>query len=103
MSGATRTASRTLFGIAVIAFAFAGHARGQTANQTFHVLEATIADVQAELKSGRLTCRALVESYLKRIEAYDQKGPQLNAVQTVNPQARVEADRLDAAFRTSGP
>jgi amidase len=69
----------------------------------FHLLEATIGDVQAELKSGRLTCRALVDFYLNRIEAYDKNVPQLNAVQTVNPHARSEAERLDAALRSSGP
>ena len=49
----------------------------------FHLLDATIGDVQAELKSGRLTCRALVGFYLNRIDAYDKNAPQLNAVQTV--------------------
>jgi len=47
----------------------------------FHVLEATIDDVQNAFKSGQLTCRSLVESYLKRINAYDKVGPSLNAVQ----------------------
>ena len=30
-------------------------------------------------------------------------GLRLNAVQTINPRARQEADRLDAAFKSSGP
>ena len=38
----------------------------------------------------------LVEMYLKRIEAYDQKGPKLNAVIYVNPKALEEAAALDA-------
>ena len=53
-------------------------------------------------KNGRITCRRLVELYLKRIEAYDKAGPRLNAVQTLNTRALREADRLDAAFRASG-
>ena len=69
----------------------------------FQVLEATIDDVHAALRAKRLTCRALVDLYLKRIAAYDKAGPRLNAVQTINPQARQEADRLDAALRSSGP
>jgi Asp-tRNA(Asn)/Glu-tRNA(Gln) amidotransferase A subunit family amidase len=69
----------------------------------FHVLEATIGDVQAALKSGQLTCRTLVGLYLKRIEAYEKLGPKLNAVQSINPHALSEADRLDAALRSSGP
>src|SRR6267378_2348123 len=69
----------------------------------FHLLEATIDDVHAALRSGRTTCRELVELYLKRVAAYDKTGPGLNAVQTINPRALQEADRLDAAFKSSGP
>jgi Asp-tRNA(Asn)/Glu-tRNA(Gln) amidotransferase A subunit family amidase len=73
------------------------------ANQfPFHLLETTIEDVHAAMRSGRLTCRQLVDLYLKRIAAYDQAGPRLNTMQTVNPRALQEADRLDAAFRASG-
>ena len=69
----------------------------------FHLLEATIDDVHAALRSGRTTCRELVELYLKRVAAYDKSGPGLNAVQAINPRALQEADRLDAAFKASGP
>jgi Asp-tRNA(Asn)/Glu-tRNA(Gln) amidotransferase A subunit family amidase len=68
----------------------------------FQVLEATIDDVHAALGARRTTCRAIVEAYLKRIDAYDKTGPRLNAVQTVNPHALEEASRLDAAFLSSG-
>ena len=53
----------------------------------FHLLDATIDDVHAALRSGRTTCRELVELYLKRIAAYDKSGPGLNAVQAINPGA----------------
>jgi len=69
----------------------------------FRLLEATIDDVQAALKSGQLTCRTLVELYLKRIEAYETHGPKLNAVQNINSHALSEAARLDAVFNSSGP
>jgi amidase len=69
----------------------------------FRVLEATINDIQAAMKSGQLTCRALVGLYLKRIEAYDKQGPNLNALQNINPRALAEADRLDAALKEAGP
>ena len=36
---------------------------------------ATIADLNAAFASGTLTSEALVSAYLKRIEAYDKKGP----------------------------
>src|ERR1043165_3651608 len=68
----------------------------------FNLLEATIADVHAVYRAGQLTARQLVDMYLERIEAYDKKGPALNALVTVNPQARDEADRLDAAYKSSG-
>src|SRR5688572_30189030 len=69
----------------------------------FQVLEATIADIHGALRAKRLTGRALVDVYLRRIDAYDQASPRLNAVQTINSRALHEADRLDAAFRSSGP
>lgn len=69
---------------------------------TFNVLETTIDEIHAAYKSGQLTCRQLVQNYLDRIEAYDKKGPVLNAIITLNPTALKEADRLDAAFKASG-
>ncbi len=69
----------------------------------FELVEATIADVHAEYKAGRLTARALVKAYLDRIEAYDKNGPKLNSVISINPKALEEADALDAAYRKSGP
>jgi hypothetical protein len=47
--------------------------------------EATIADIHAAIRSKVLTCRQLVQTYLDRIEAYDKKGPALNAIIVVNP------------------
>ena len=69
----------------------------------FRVEETTIADVHAAMRAGRLTCRALVEQYLRRIEAYDKNGPALNALVVVNPDALAVADSLDARFRRAGP
>ena len=71
--------------------------------QSFRLLEATIDDVQASLSAGTLTCRELVERYLARIEAYDNRGPALNSIQHINERALEEAERLDAALEASGP
>ena len=68
----------------------------------FEVMEATIEGIHEAYDSGRLTSRQLVQLYLDRIEAYDQKGPQINSIITINPKALEDADRLDAAFRSSG-
>jgi len=66
---------------------------------------ATIADVQAAFAQG-LTSEKLIQAYLARIEAYDQQGPKLNTVVTLNPKALAEARALDAerkAGKVRGP
>ncbi len=73
------------------------------ATPAFNVVEATIGDIHAAYKSGQLSCRQLVQIYLDRIAAFDQKGPRINAIITLNPDALKEADRLDAAYKASGP
>jgi len=71
--------------------------------ENFHLMEATIDDIRAAFQSKRITCRQLVSLYLNRIEAYDKSGPRLNAIQTLNPRALQEAERLDSAYASSGP
>src|SRR6188474_661023 len=61
----------------------------------FEVHEQSILDLQAAQTSGRVTSRGLVESYLARIQAYDQAGPRLHAIVLVNPRAREDADAMD--------
>ncbi len=68
----------------------------------FHIVETTIDEIHAAYKSRQLTCQQLVQMYLDRIEAYDKKGPAINAIITVNSDALNEAARLDAAFEASG-
>ena len=71
--------------------------------EAFQVVETTIDDVHAAYKAGTLTARQLVQIYLDRIAAYDKSGPTINSIISINPDALAEADRLDAAFRKSGP
>src|SRR5256886_4748280 len=71
--------------------------------QLFQTEEATIADIQAALKARTLACRALVQMYLDRIEAYDKKGPALNAIVAINAEALKTADALDVKYARSGP
>jgi amidase len=68
----------------------------------FRVEETTIAQIHDAMKAGRLTCRALVDAYLRRIDAYDKNGPSLNALVIVNPEARTLADALDRRFAQGG-
>jgi amidase len=70
---------------------------------TFDVVEATIPEMQAAMREGRVTARELVLLHLARIATYE---PVLNATIAVNPQALAEADALDrerAAGRVRGP
>ena len=69
----------------------------------FKILEATIDDIHSAYKSGHLTCRQLIQMYLDRIEAFDKKGPAINAIITINSNALEAADRLDTGYKASGP
>jgi Asp-tRNA(Asn)/Glu-tRNA(Gln) amidotransferase A subunit family amidase len=61
------------------------------------IMETTIAETQAAIRSGKVTCRQLVEMYLARIRAYDQS-TRLNSVVVLNPSALADADALDKEF-----
>lgn len=61
----------------------------------FSVVETPIRELQAALANETITCVELVQSYLDRIEAYDQAGPKLNSFITVNPQALEQAASMD--------
>jgi amidase len=64
----------------------------------FDVRETTIAETQAAIRSGKVTCRQLVEAYIKRVKAYDQT-THLNSMILLNPEALADADRLDVEFK----
>jgi amidase len=71
-------------------------------HRRFDVVETTIPQIQAALDAGRLTCRQLVQHYLRRIQVYDQGGPHLNAIRDLNPRALQIARELDRERRHSG-
>ena len=56
------------------------------------LVEATIADLQARMKSGKLTARRLTEMYIERIKQID---PKTRSVVEINPDALAIADELD--------
>lgn len=56
------------------------------------LVEATIPQLQAKLKSGQLTARRLTEMYLERIKLVDTK---TRSVLEINPDALAIADQLD--------
>jgi amidase len=73
------------------------------AENGFSVVEATIADIQAALRQGKLTTRQLVQAYLDRIEAFDRAGPTINSVISVNPRVLEDAEELDRRYASGGP
>jgi Asp-tRNA(Asn)/Glu-tRNA(Gln) amidotransferase A subunit family amidase len=71
-----------------------------TRTGAFEIRETTIAETQAAIRSGRVTCHQIVETYLARIRAYDQS-TRLNTVVVLNPTALADADALDKEFARS--
>lgn len=68
--------------------------------------EATVAQLEAEMASGKLTSEALTREYIARIVALDQNGPGVNAVIELNPDAlnmARNADRLRRHGIVLGP
>ncbi len=66
-----------------------------TSSENFEIKETTIADIHAAFQAGTLTARKLVKMYCDRIDAFDQKGPAINSLISINPRVMDEADRLD--------
>lgn len=95
-------AARVLCAALLLLLPLAPSLTGQQAERDWRLLEATIDDVHAALRNGSVTCEEVVRGYLARIEAYDERGPAIQAVQSVNPRALEEAAELDAAFRRGG-
>src|SRR4029077_12338960 len=68
--------------------------------------EATIAQLQAEMASGKLKSEELTKEYIARINALDQNGPGVNAVIELNPDAlsmAKNADKLRHQGHVLGP
>ncbi len=67
----------------------------------FVLQEATIGSVHRALRSGDLTAAQLIDLYLRRIDAYDRRGPELTTIITINERASEQAADLDRRFRES--
>jgi amidase len=70
---------------------------------TLDLASANIADINAAFAAGTLNSEKLVKLYLKRIEAYDQQGPKINTVITLNTKALQQARALDQERKAKGP
>jgi amidase len=86
------------------ALAAGQRAAGQTTAAGNLVAEATIRGTHTALAARQITCVRLAQAFLDRIKAYDDAGPGLNAIITVNPralEAAAEMDRLHQANRSA--
>ena len=86
----------------VCAFALLVYSSASAAAQTADLDSATIAQLSAAMDAGTLTSEKLVQLSLARIDAYDDKGPKLNALITVNPKALEQARALDVERKATG-
>jgi amidase len=80
--------------------------RRTTQAPAFALDEATIDDLQSRMRDGRDTAQTLARQYLARIDAIDQRGPAINAVIELNPDAPAIAAQMDAerkAGKVRGP
>ena len=69
--------------------------RAQPQPAAFALEEATVAGIHAALAKRAISCRQVVRGYLDRIDAYDDKGPAVNAIIATNPRAMEIAERMD--------
>ena len=67
---------------------FASSPEPQPQVKPFELDEATTADLQAGMASGKYTAHSITEKYLSRIEEVDKHGPMLASVLEVNPDAK---------------
>jgi amidase len=68
----------------------------------FELEEATIADLQRDMVSGKQTSHSITAAYLERIAAMDRQGPSLHSVIETNPDALAIADSLDRERKQKG-
>jgi Asp-tRNA(Asn)/Glu-tRNA(Gln) amidotransferase A subunit family amidase len=71
--------------------------------EPLQIQEATMDEIQQALASGKLTSEALVNQYFDRIAAFDQQGPRLNSIISLNPVALDTARALDQERAQTGP
>lgn len=64
--------------------------------------EMTIEKYHQLISEGCLTAKEMVQYYLDRIQRFDQMGPKINAIISVNPEAIQDAEMLDQRFEKEG-
>jgi amidase len=91
---------RSAFGAAFLgAMLMAGQARAAS----YDVAEKSVAQLQADMASGKVTAEQLVQLYMIRIKKLDRAGPKLQSIIALNPDAIKEARALDRERKEKGP
>ena len=87
---------------AVVGLASVARGGIQKGEEGFDLVEVGITELQEGMAAGRWTAKGLVEWYLRRIEEIDRRGPGLNSVIEVNPEAGRIAEELDRERKEKG-
>src|SRR5258707_6420078 len=69
----------------------------------FDLAEATIAELQSAMASGKYSAHSLARKYLDRIDDVDKHGPAINSIIELNPDALSIAADLDKERKARGP
>lgn len=91
-----RVLGALLLGLATASTAFAQ----AKPDGKFHLEEATIAQVQSAIQSGQISCKGLVEAYVKRARAYNGWGTML-LTEDMAPQYFPDYDKYKAAVEAT--
>ncbi len=96
---AARMAGRIILLICLLApFVAQADSKGKDKDK-FPFLEATVAELQAEMAAGRLTSERLTRAYIERIHDLDSTGPGVNSIMELNPEALEMARKADELRR----
>jgi len=68
----------------------------------FELDELTIAELQSGMSSGKYTAHSLAKKYLDRIDDIDKRGPAINSIIELNPDALSIANDLDKERKAKG-
>jgi len=86
--------------VILLVLTFVPLAHTQT-DHPFNLMETSIEQIHQAIKAGTLTCHALVQQYVSRINAYDQQGPAIDSLLYLNTASLAQADAFDKEFQRS--
>jgi amidase len=102
-SGSHRLRYAALFLACAVTLGVFTMSRARAATPAYGVEERSLVQLRADLARGRVTSVQLVRAYLARIAAMDAKGPALQSVIAINPDALADARVADARRRSGKP